>query len=102
MTYAMTLDNSWEMMSEDEMYDVNGGLSIWAKAAISAAIVAAGAGLIVALAYGQIYLAAKIMGLTFKAFVSNHGAAAVITFVATATGVSVGLVATAITLVMQL
>ena len=25
MTYAMTLDNSWEMMSEDEMYDVNGG-----------------------------------------------------------------------------
>ena len=25
MTYAMTLDNSWEMMSEEEMYDVNGG-----------------------------------------------------------------------------
>jgi len=28
MTYAMTLDNSWEIMSEDEMYDVNGGLSL--------------------------------------------------------------------------
>lgn len=25
MTYAMTFDNSWELMSEDEMYDVNGG-----------------------------------------------------------------------------
>ena len=26
MTYTMTFDNSWELMSEDEMYDVNGGL----------------------------------------------------------------------------
>jgi len=26
MTYAMTLDNSWELMTEEEMYDVNGGL----------------------------------------------------------------------------
>ncbi|MDY0278596.1 MAG: hypothetical protein RBQ97_10995 [Acholeplasma sp.] len=25
MTYAMTLDNAWELMTEDEMYDVNGG-----------------------------------------------------------------------------
>ncbi len=36
MTYAMTLDNSWELMSEDEMYDVNGGqtftgLAAWAQ-----------------------------------------------------------------------
>lgn len=29
MTYAMTLDNSWELMSEDEMYDVNGGFLGW-------------------------------------------------------------------------
>lgn len=28
MTYAMTLDNSWEIMSEDEMYDVNGGETV--------------------------------------------------------------------------
>jgi hypothetical protein len=27
MTYAMTLDNSWELMTEDEMYDVNGGVT---------------------------------------------------------------------------
>ena len=27
MTYAMTLDNSWELMTEEEMYDVNGGIS---------------------------------------------------------------------------
>jgi len=29
MTYGLTLDNSWELMSEEEMYDVNGGGS-WA------------------------------------------------------------------------
>jgi len=29
MTYAMTLDNSWELMTEDEMYDVNGGFLGW-------------------------------------------------------------------------
>ena len=34
MTYAMTLDNAWELMTEDEMYDVNGGItfekvSVW-------------------------------------------------------------------------
>ncbi|NLK12912.1 MAG: hypothetical protein GX312_04875 [Candidatus Phytoplasma sp.] len=28
MTYAMTLDNSWELMSEDEMYEVNGGMTV--------------------------------------------------------------------------
>ena len=28
MTYAMTLDHSWEIMSEEEMYDVNGGDSL--------------------------------------------------------------------------
>lgn len=28
MTYAMILDNSWELMSEDEMYDINGGGTI--------------------------------------------------------------------------
>ncbi len=27
MTYAMTLDNSWEIMCEEEMYDINGGTS---------------------------------------------------------------------------
>ena len=27
MTYAMTLDNSWELMTEEEMYDVNGGIT---------------------------------------------------------------------------
>ena len=28
MTYAMTLDHSWEIMSEEEMYDVNGGMYV--------------------------------------------------------------------------
>ncbi|MDX9691945.1 MAG: hypothetical protein RBT45_05755 [Acholeplasmataceae bacterium] len=29
MTYAMTLDNSWELMNEDEMYEINGGFLGW-------------------------------------------------------------------------
>jgi len=34
MTYAMTLDNSWELMTEDEMYDVNGGVTVGTMATI--------------------------------------------------------------------
>lgn len=29
MTYAMTLDNSWAIMNEEEMYDVNGGWDMY-------------------------------------------------------------------------
>ncbi|NLK12910.1 MAG: hypothetical protein GX312_04865 [Candidatus Phytoplasma sp.] len=31
MSYTMILDNSWELMTEDEMYDVNGGLFGWSS-----------------------------------------------------------------------
>ncbi len=31
MTLAMALDNSFEIMNEDEMYDVNGGFGGWLK-----------------------------------------------------------------------
>ncbi|QWB99708.1 class IIb bacteriocin, lactobin A/cerein 7B family [Mycoplasmatota bacterium] len=41
MTYAMTLDNSWELMTEDEMYDVNGGYYI-ANSAINTLVAFAG------------------------------------------------------------
>lgn len=50
MTYAMTLDNSWEIMDEEEMYDVNGGFwgngisTFWTGIAIDAAITVAGIG----------------------------------------------------------
>ena len=42
MTYAMTLDNSWEIMNDEEMYDVNGGGSIpwWAKTLVAVGIAA--------------------------------------------------------------
>jgi len=35
MTYGLTLDNSWELMSEEEMYDVNGGQKFTGLAAWS-------------------------------------------------------------------
>ncbi|MBV1708985.1 MAG: hypothetical protein KMY54_03920 [Erysipelothrix sp.] len=38
MTYAMTLDHSWEIMSEDEMHDVNGGWTAYRGAAAFAQI----------------------------------------------------------------
>jgi len=38
MTYAMTLDNSWELMSEEEMYDVNVGGNFMRKVWILAGI----------------------------------------------------------------
>lgn len=42
MTYLMTLDNSWELMTEDELYDVNGGGNLpWWAAALGALAIAA-------------------------------------------------------------
>lgn len=55
MTYAMTLDNSWELMTEDEMYDVNGGgslnISISKEFIVGAAQAIATGGTAAALAY---------------------------------------------------
>ena len=97
MTYGLTLDNSWELMSEEEMYDVNGGRSLrwYEKTAIIAAIGISAAALVVALTYGQLLLAAKIMGLTIKGFVATCGASVVATFIATSIGVSTSVVAAA-------
>ena len=81
-----------EMDCEEMMYVDGGGISIWAKIGIVAAAVALGAGLAVALAYGQIYLAAKIMGVTFKAFVAKLGAAGVAAVIGEAIGVSATIV----------
>lgn len=67
MTYAMTLDNSWELMSEDEMYDVNGGITfgsnyIYFTYNDLAATVGA-----VAMGYGTFYSAASLAAL----FIAN-------------------------------
>ncbi|MDY0277786.1 MAG: hypothetical protein RBQ97_06850 [Acholeplasma sp.] len=69
MTYAMTLDNSWELMSEEEMYDVNGGKNHYDTMTATAAVNLLGAGLLVWLADAVGYssaaalLAAPTLGL---------------------------------------
>lgn len=86
MTYAMTLDNSWELMSEEEMYDVNGGASIDLYyisyndlgALLGAAMMS---GITVAYAYTAVNLFATTvavtipaLGLVLAAYILAHGA----------------------------
>jgi len=61
MTYAMTLDNSWELMTEDEMYDVNGGWFNW-KEALAAGIIATITGAVLTFRFETAFAAA--MGST--------------------------------------
>lgn len=89
MTYAMTLDNSWELMTEDEMYDVNGGVSFWTKAAVIASAVAVAAFLTVAIVYFQFWLGASIMKLSIGAYIAKLGAVTVATIIAGTLGVSI-------------
>jgi len=56
MTYAMTLDNSWELMSEEEMYNVNGGYYIANSAINTLVAFASGAALTTAGRVGYIKL----------------------------------------------
>ncbi len=67
---------------------VDGGYTTWKKALVATEIVAAGAGLVVALSYGQIWLAAKIMKYTFDYAVYRLGIAGVATIVAFSLGIS--------------
>ena len=66
----------------------NGGLTKVQKGLIIAGAIACGAALTVALVYGQIALAAKIMGFTFKKMAKKMGAKAVAGVVASSLGVS--------------
>jgi len=68
MTYAMTLDNSWEIMSEDEMYDVNGGMTVATMALmIDASLIAA------SLVIGAVAIAKStwLAGMVSKGLVRN-------------------------------
>jgi hypothetical protein len=89
MTYAMTLDNSWNIMSEEEMYDVNGGVSFWTKTAIIASAIAVAAMLTVAIVYFQFWLGATIMKLAIGAYITKLGAVTVATIIAGSLGVSI-------------
>ena len=64
------------------------GLTKVQKGLIIAGAIACGAALTVALVYGQIALAAKIMGFTFKKMAKKMGAKAVAGVVASSLGVS--------------
>ena len=61
MTYAMTLDNSWELMTEEEMYDVNGGKNHYDTMTATAAVILLGAGLMTWLSNAVGYAAAAAL-----------------------------------------
>ena len=97
--YNLQLPNNYVEIDRDEMEYVDGGFELWQKALVATAIVAAGAGLIVALSYGQIWLAAKIMKFTFAVAVQKLKIGGVATIVAANTGLSAVVVSDALKLV---
>ncbi|AUD65591.1 hypothetical protein BK011_07755 [Tenericutes bacterium MZ-XQ] len=86
MTYAMTLDNSWELMTEDEMYDVNGGgtvdlLYISYNDLVGLLGAAMMSGMTVTYAYMGVHLIAAtvgisipVLGLLASAYILAHAA----------------------------
>jgi hypothetical protein len=97
--YALQLPNSYVDIDSDEMEYIDGGYTLWQKALVASAIVAAGVGLVVALSYGQIYLAAKIMKITFANAVKKLTIKGVATIVAGSLTISSGIVVAALSLV---
>lgn len=86
--YALQMPNNYVDIDQEEMEYIDGGWAWWQKALVATAIAAAGVGLIVALSYGQIWLAAKIMKMTFSVAVSKLKIAGVATIVGASTGIS--------------
>ena len=97
--YALQLPNSYVDIDRDEMEYIDGGYAAWQKALVATAIVAAGVGLVVALSYGQIWLAAKIMKFTLATAVSKLKIAGVAAIVSYSTGLSATVVYNALKLV---
>ena len=97
MEMTLRLPSSYVDIEREEMEYIEGGMSWYWKVAIGAGVLALGAGLIVAFAYGQLYLAARIMGWTFSRYVQTLGAAAVADVVSKSlvgTGATIGTVLT--------
>lgn len=90
---VLVMPNSYVVMSEDEMMYVQGGaLSKVDKAIIIGMCAASAVGLTVTLVYGQLALAAKILGWSVKKVAKKAGAAAVEELIATTLGISGGAV----------
>lgn len=90
---ALVMPNSYALMNEEEMSYVEGGaLLFWEKVGLIAACMASTAVITVALVYGQLALAAKIMGFTVKKLAKKAGAAAVVGCITATLGISSGAV----------
>lgn len=74
---------------------IDGGYTWWKKAIVGTALVAAGAGLIAALAYGQIWLASTILRVTFMGAVQAIGASAVLGIIGLDSLISIGIIGSA-------
>ena len=93
---TLRLPSTYVDIARDEREYVDGGVTFWQKALVATAIVSAGVGLVVACSYGQIWLIASIMKVTFGAAVHSLGVAGVATIVGGTFGVSTGLVTLAL------
>lgn len=97
--YELQLPNSYVDVDREEMEYIDGGYTWWQKTLVATAIVAAGVGLITALSYGQIFLAAKIMKISFAVAVNKLKIAGVAAIVAGSTGIGVGTISAALNIV---
>ena len=97
--YGLVLPTNYVSIEKDEMEYIDGGATWWQKTLVGAAIVAAGVGLVVALSYGQIWLASTIMKKTFSAVVKKIGVKGVVKIVGKSLGVGTAAVTAALMLV---
>lgn len=90
---ALVMPSSYAMMDEEEMMYVEGGaLSKADKALIIGICAASAVALTVALVYGQLALAAKILGWSVKKVAKKAGAVAVVGCITATLGISGGAV----------
>lgn len=89
---TLVMPMNYVELQEDEMMYLDGGLSWWETGLIMGAAIAVGGVLTVAFATGQIWLAAKILGIGFKAYIQQAGVAQVASIVATSLGASFAMV----------
>ena len=93
---VLRMPSSYVDVEREEMEYIDGGFTAWQKALVATAVVAAGAGLVVACSYGQIWVIASIMKVTFAAAVNSLGITGVATIVGATFGVSTGLIVLAL------
>ena len=75
---ALVMPRNFVEVAKEELEYIVGGMSNWQKAIVVGAVIAGGIALTAAIAYGQFWLAAKILGYSVKTVARAVGAVAVV------------------------